>query len=140
MIMEILKEITDWDVDFRQPNHTYLINRKGLVLAYAKWHDEIHIFQNRQILNKRYRKFVRNNHEGLSKLIKKFEQEENSFTQNKNIKCPNTRSFKVKSKEKEYIVQYNTLTKYFSCSCVGFGYRRKCKHVESVSKKLEEQV
>ena len=40
--MEILKEITDWDVEFKQPNHTYLLNDKGYIIAYAKWYgDEV---------------------------------------------------------------------------------------------------
>jgi hypothetical protein len=45
--MEILKEITQWDVDYQQPNHTYLVNAKNKVVAYAKWHSAKDI----QILN-----------------------------------------------------------------------------------------
>ena len=39
--MEILKEITqDWAVDGRLPNHTYLLNDKGQIIAFAKWHSK----------------------------------------------------------------------------------------------------
>jgi len=138
--MEILKEITNWQVDYRQPNHTYLINNKNQIIAYAKWHsNDIMIFKTRSVLNKRYRKFEKVNHSGLSKLINQFKSEDNK-SENKSTtftKSINTRIFKVKSKDKEYNVEYNTLGHYFVCSCVGFGYRRKCRHVDAVAKKIQ---
>jgi hypothetical protein len=139
--MEILKEITNWQVDYRQPNHTYLVNNKGQIIAYAKWHsNDIMIFKTRDTLNKRYRKFEKSNHSGLSKLLSQFKNEDNQ-KETKSIfkpeKSENIRIFKVKSKGKDYIVEYNILGKYIICPCIGFSYRRKCKHSEAVAKKLQ---
>jgi hypothetical protein len=134
--MEILKEITQWDTDYRQPNHSYLVNKKGQIVAYAKWHtDDITVFNLRRTLDKRYRKFVKDNHKGLSKLVKQFASEDN-VEKEKVVKSDNIRLFKVKSNDREYDVQYNISGKFLTCSCIGFGYRRKCKHVDAVSKKL----
>jgi len=138
-IMEILKEITQWDTDYRQPNHTYLVNKKGQVVAYAKWHtNDVMVFNSRKVLDKRYRKFVKDGHKGLSKLIKQFQSEDNieKTEKEKIVKSDNVRLFKVKSNDREYDVQYNISGKFLTCSCVGFGYRRKCKHVDAVSKKI----
>ncbi len=132
-MMKILKEITEWDVEYRQPNHTYLLNAKNQIVAFAKWHgDEIDELKSRSVLDKRYRKFVEVNHPGLSKLISKYSTENTPEEKQEQFKPVYERTFKVKSGEKEYIVGYtkNQLT----CSCVGFGYRRKCKHVDVVKK------
>lgn len=131
--MEILKEITpDWAVDSRPPNHTYLLNNKGQIIAFARYHaNDIDILKSRIYLDKRYRKFVKDNHSGLSKLIPQFQHEDN-IKKEKDIIPAGARVFKVKSKEKEYqvILKNNQL----SCSCTGFGFRRKCKHVDAVAK------
>ena len=131
--MEILKEITqDWAVDGRLPNHTYLLNDKGQIIAFAKWHsNEIDILKSRVYLDKRYRKFTKDNHSGLSKLIPKFKTEDN-IEKEKDIIPAGARVFKVKSKEKEYQVILNK--KQLTCNCTGFGFRRKCKHVDAVAK------
>ena len=137
--MEILKEITqDWAVDGRLPNHTYLLNDKGQIIAFAKWHsNEIDILKSRVYLDKRYRKFTKDNHSGLSKLIPKFKTEDN-IEKEKDIIPAGARVFKVKSKEKEYkvILNNNQLT----CNCTGFGFRRKCKHVDAVAKIQQSSV
>jgi hypothetical protein len=139
MGMEIVKEITQWNVEHRQPNHTYLLNKKGQIVAFAKWHgNEIDILKSRATLDKRYRKFEKSNHAGLSQLIPQFISEDKV-----NIKKDiNIRTFKIKSKEKdhEYIVEYNTLTKKTICSCIGYSYRGKCKHSEYVAKKQQSSV
>jgi hypothetical protein len=45
------------------------------------------------------------------------------------------RKFKVKgSKNDEYIVTLSG--KHFSCSCIGFKYHNKCKHITKVKDKL----
>jgi hypothetical protein len=133
--MEILKEVTQWDVDLKQPNHTYLLNNKGQIVAYSKFHtEEIFVLNSRISLVKKYRKFIKTDHSELSKLIPKYIDDDKKQKQTKN---KDSRYFKVKSKEKEYIVEYNQKSKRLICSCVGFSYRGKCKHSESVAKKIQ---
>jgi hypothetical protein len=57
MALEVLKEVTEWNVDYRQPNHTYLM-RGERVLGYQKWHEgEPIYYTNKQRLVKSGRKF-----------------------------------------------------------------------------------
>lgn len=71
----------------------------------------------------------------LSQIPKEFLKEEPKEKQETKPSA-NVRVFKVKSKQKnkEYLVEYNTVGKYISCNCVGFGFRRKCKHSDYVLK------
>ena len=135
--MEILKEITQWQVDYRPPNHTYLVNNKNQIIAYAKYNsNKIEILKSRHKLDKRYRKFISDNHSGLSKLIPKYISEDIKKEDiQKDIIPKNSRVFKVKSKGKQYTVILNN--NQYNCNCIGFEYRRKCKHVEAVAKKQQ---
>ena len=57
--MEILKEVTVWDVEFRQPNHVYLLEGDK-VIAYQPWGEgEIKVYPEPRRINKRYRKFIK---------------------------------------------------------------------------------
>jgi hypothetical protein len=136
--MEILKEITQWDVGYRQPNHTYLINDSGKVVAFAKWHSsEIVVLKSRKPLDKRYRKFQKVDHKDLANLFSNFKNEQDEKEEKQEpVKKDNIRLFKVTSKDREYLVEYNVLGKFLTCPCIGYGYRRKCKHVDAVAKKL----
>ena len=51
----------------------------------------------------------------------------------KGYKVP-VRKFKVKGSHGEYIVTQNN--KHFSCTCVGYKYHAKCKHITAVAKKI----
>jgi uncharacterized Zn finger protein len=53
----------------------------------------------------------------------------------KQKKDSNTRVFNILSGEKEYCVT-NIIEKY-SCTCTGFNFRGKCKHIDAVVKKLQ---
>ena len=44
------------------------------------------------------------------------------------------RKFKVKGGHGEYIVTQNS--KHFSCTCIGYKYHAKCKHITAVMKKV----
>lgn len=118
-MFEILKETTDWSCDYVVPNHTYLIGKSGKILAYENcFTGEIHILKNGIKLDKRYRKFIKVKSPKLQALKKNYKSD------------PNEKVFIVKSKDKEYSVILND-GKY-SCNCLGFTYRGKCKHIESV--------
>jgi hypothetical protein len=57
MALTVLKEVTEWNVDYRQPNHTYLMQGER-VLGYQKWHEGAPIYYTtKQRLDKRRRKF-----------------------------------------------------------------------------------
>lgn len=59
MAYEVLKEVTVWDVDFRQPNHVYLMDGSKVV-AYQKWGEgEPIYYKTKQNLDKRRRSFVK---------------------------------------------------------------------------------
>lgn len=120
---EILKEITEWNSDI-QPNHTYLLDDSGRIIAYAPEHgNKIVTLKSGMKIDKRYRKFIKSNHSGLFKLINKEQPE------------PDVRKFKVKSKEKEYIVSIREDN--YSCTCTGFTFRGQCKHINAVAEKLQ---
>lgn len=136
--MEIIREITQWQVDFRQPNHTYLINAKNQIVAYAKWHSktDIQVFKSRHVLDKRYRKFEVVKHAALSKIAKQFASEDIKKKAESVKPSENIRVFNVKTNDKVYAVTFNKISKSVSCSCIGYGYRRKCRHSQAVSNKL----
>ena len=129
--MEIIKEITVWDCEYNVPNNTYLLNNKGKLIAYIKEGDSI-INQLKTPLefSKSRRKFIKIQHDGLSKLIKE-EKQDNV----KRIIPKNVQLFNVNSNDRDYTVEV-TDNRYFSCSCIGFGYRHRCKHVEAVKESL----
>jgi hypothetical protein len=57
--MEVIREVTEWKVDYRQPNHVYLMDGEK-VIAYQKWGEgEPIYFKTKQKLNKVRRKFVK---------------------------------------------------------------------------------
>lgn len=136
--MKILREVTKWDVEYRQPNHTYLVNSKNQIIAYAKWHSQkdIEVLNGKLNLDSRYRKFEEVSHSALAKIAKTVEDEKPEKV--KRVATANIRLFKVlsKTKNKTYVVEYNVVGKSLMCGCVGYGYRRKCSHVEAVAKKI----
>jgi len=57
MALEVIREVTEWAVDYRQPNHVYLMNGER-VLGYQKWGlGEPIYYTTKQKLDKRGRKF-----------------------------------------------------------------------------------
>jgi hypothetical protein len=59
MALEVIQEVTEWKVDYRQPNHVYLMRGEKAV-AYQKWgQGEPIYYTHKQKLDKRGRKFVK---------------------------------------------------------------------------------
>jgi hypothetical protein len=57
MAYEVIREITEWKVDYRQPNHVYLMRGERAV-GYQKWGQGEPIYYTvKQKLDKRGRKF-----------------------------------------------------------------------------------
>jgi len=124
-MLEILKETTVWS-DGSNANHTYLLDGTKIV-AYAKYSDNtVQVLKSQIKIDKRYRTFIKTKHSGLEKLIK------NTTPKN------NTRVFKVQSKEKEYFVELSDYN--YSCTCTGFNFRGKCKHIDAVAKKQQSPI
>lgn len=125
---EILQETTVWKSESPVPNHIYLLDNNSNIIAYIKQGDTaINQLKSKIKLDKRYRKFIKVNHEGLSKLMPKDNGHDYSIK-------PNVRIFKVISGNHDYKIEV-TGTK-LSCTCIGYGYRGKCKHIEAVKSKL----
>ena len=109
--MLALKEVTEWNVEFKQPNHTYLVDGDK-ILAYRQWHTGEPIYSKTPLrLNKRYRKFV-----------------EVDVAQFGAVTAPVRNIKKVQgSKGNVYTVDLDAKT----CSCEGYKWRGKCKHIEA---------
>ena len=121
-MLEILKETTVWS-DGSNANHTYLLDGSKII-AYAKYSDNsVQVLRTQIKIDKRYRTFVKTKHFGLQNLIKS--------TPTKS----NTRVFKVQSKTKEYFVELSDYN--YTCTCTGFNFRGKCKHIDAVAKKQQ---
>ena len=43
------------------------------------------------------------------------------------------------SKGKRYVVEWHPYHKNYSCNCLGYTYRRKCKHITEVSESFRNQ-
>ena len=112
--MRALKEISEWAGVSRQINHTYLIDDRDNIIAYKKWHKGKPIFSTGKFpLNKRYRKFV------------EVDAAQFKYT------APDTKAntkIVIGSKGDKYIVNLDEKT----CSCNGFKFRGKCKHINFV--------
>ena len=121
------KEVTEWNnPDFRVPSHTYLFDGKSNALAYAKEsNDELTVFKKPLPMDTRRRKFVKVKHKALD-----------SYGATVVIDVPNlenTPHWSVKSDSgKNYTVTLES-GKY-TCNCIGFAYRGKCKHSEQIRK------
>jgi len=119
---EIYREVTEWIADYKVCNHTYLFVNSDSIIAYVNEKDgTVHRLNSPLKISKSKRKFVKTQHPELSKLAKYYE----NSSVNKN-----TKRYKVKSKDKEYIVE-NTEGKY-KCTCQGYNFRGKCKHITAV--------
>lgn len=118
--MEALKEVTVWDVDFRQPNHIYLFDGEKAI-AYIKWGEGEPIYFNRPSkIDRRGRKFVKADLD----LFGPVKSESNLI--------------KVQGSTGTYYVDPNAGT----CTCPGYQFRGKCKHLTNTSKDsiLEAQL
>ena len=135
-MITILKETTQWQDVAVPPNHTYIMKGNDAI-AYLPWNKGEPVFFNSPLtINKRYRKFVEIKDAKLLSIVPKKYFVEKPKEKQEIKPTKNIRVFKVKSKEKnkEYLVEYNTVGKYVTCNCVGFGFRRKCKHSDYVLK------
>lgn len=125
------KEITEWDnSEFVVPNHIYLFDGKSNILAYARESDgEIKVFSKPMPMDTRRRKFEKIKHKALDALAKTLQSPEETLQSNYpnwQVKSDSGKTYKVELISGKYV-----------CNCVGYSYRGKCKHSESVALKQQ---
>jgi len=126
MSISAYREVTDWsDTEHYVANNTYLFDGKSNILAYAiEDTDEVTVFEKPMKMNTNRRKFEKVKHKALDKLAKTLQSEE------KTLQSTNPQ-WQVKSDSgKVYTVEL--IGGKYSCNCVGYGYRNKCKHSEQI--------
>ena len=121
--MEALKEVTVWNTDF-QCNHTYLLD-KDKVVAYIKFNQGEPIWGTPMRFDKRYRKFEKapmslfENTTGYKK-----------YMQGSVVAEVATNIKKVQGSKPNTWYEVDVVE--HTCTCPGFSFRGKCKHVEKV--------
>lgn len=113
--MEAVREVTVWTgVAYRQPNHDYLLEGNRIV-AYRPWGTgPIHYLKSGLKIDRRGRKFVK--------------LDPNIFDEH-DSKDPMVVEVQG-SKGNSYFVNIEERT----CTCPGFGFRGRCKHVQELVK------
>jgi hypothetical protein len=124
--MKAFQEITEWDCDFAVPNHVYFLNDSR---------DKMYGFVNSQtglveVVKKPYRFHTRG---------RKFKEVKNTwkFSVDEAEAKPAGRTWQVAgSKGSEYTVSLELGT--WSCTCSGFKFRNRCRHVEEISSTVSD--
>jgi hypothetical protein len=121
-MLKVLREVTaDWAVDTRLPNHTYLING-DVVVAYKPWHEDPiqHLKSGKIKLDKRYRKF----------------KELPFIAADWGMEDEQTAPSNIVTVEGSNGNTYEVDVDVGSCTCPGYTFRGKCKHVELAKSRL----
>ena len=114
--MILAREITVWDTDF-QPNHTYVMAESmDKIFGYFKWNNpnDFMMFKNPIRIDTRYRKF---------KVMKR-----NMYFKGQE---PPHRIWEIKG-SKDHVYTVEESENGMVCSCIGFKYHGKCKHIDGV--------
>ena len=127
--MKIVQETTVWkDVSYRQPNHVYLMDGDK-VYAYSKWGQGPAEYMRTPLrIDRRGRKFVevKNN---------PWNFDLNLVTAQEEPEKPQGQVWTVAgSKGNKYFV--NLSVGQWSCTCPGFGFRGKCRHVTETAETI----
>jgi len=109
--MILAAEITEWDNG--NFNHTYLLNNAmDRVIGYYKRNEKDFTKFNKPLrFSTSRRKF---------NIIQRFEEETNN------------KQWKIKG-SKDHVYYVEETNKGMICTCIGFKYHQKCKHIEEVS-------
>lgn len=122
--MEALKEVTVWEDSTTQCNHTYLLDGDKM-LAYIKSGDTVPFyFKNPITISKSRRKFEKlkvNPFKDWAKILKA------------HIDVEPTPAYIKKVAGSKPGVTYEVNTQDKTCSCSGFTFRGKCKHIEGLA-------
>jgi hypothetical protein len=131
MALKIVEEVTDWDVDYRQPNHVYLMSGDR-ALAYSRWgKGPPEYFSQPQRIDRRGRRFieVKRNKWKFDLTIR---------TESEVVEQPKGQIWRVAgSKGNEYVVSLDGGR--WSCTCPGHGFRGRCRHVDELAASVQPQ-
>jgi dipeptidyl aminopeptidase/acylaminoacyl peptidase len=113
--MEAVREVTEWTgVDYRQPNHDYLLDGDRVV-AYRPWGTgEIRVLSGKIKIDRRGRKFIKLKDDPFKDL--QFKDRDPDIRE---VQGSKGQIYKVNIAEK-------------SCTCQGFTFRGTCKHVAEI--------
>ncbi len=133
MTVKIVKEVTDWKVPYRQPNHVYLMSGDR-VLAMSRWGEgRPEYFANPNRIDRRGRKFVE-----VKKNLWKFDLSTRLDLAEEQAQ-PRGETWEVEgSKGNRYTVSWDSGR--WSCTCPGHGFRGRCRHVDEVSASVQQRV
>jgi len=112
-----MQEVTKWDVEYRQPNHVYLMDGDK-IYAYSRWGEsKPEYFDRPTTIDRRRRKFVEVANRWKFKMVKP-EQ-------------PQGRVWNITgSKGDVYTVNENQGS--WTCTCSGFKFRGQCRHITTL--------
>ena len=110
--MEAVREVTVWDVDYRQPNHDYLLDGDRIVATRDWGEGPVKLMSGHMKIDRRGRKFIK--------------LDPNPFEGYQHLKPAVTYREVRGSKGALYRVDVEAGT----CTCPGFQFRGTCKHVK----------
>jgi len=116
-MLKVMKEVTKWEVDYREPNHTYLMQGDKMI-AYKVYHDgELRLAHGHR-MDTRRRKFIEEPYVDSEWPLVPIEESK-----------PSAAVITVEgSKGNTYEVD----TEAETCTCPGFKFRGSCKHVKEL--------
>jgi len=123
MALKIYEEVTEWKgIEYRKPNHVYLMDGDK-VYGYSPWGTEPpRYMKNFLRIDKRGRKFVE-----TKQTRWKFDLSIQPKESTKELELQGQVWTVAGSKGNKYFV--NLSVGQWSCTCPGFGFRGKCRHV-----------
>lgn len=131
--MKFIQEVTEWSALFTVPNHIYYVNdSKTRLVGYIREGTRTLIKFKKPIdWDRRGRKFEPVTVRGL-----RAERDEVYFPKEdaKETVAPKNSITVEGSRGSKYIL--TRIAGSWTCSCPGFGFRRKCRHLELAPKEL----
>lgn len=123
--MKYFQEVTEWNAGFDVPNHVYyLTDDKRKMVGYIKAGTKKLITLSKPMnFDSRGRKFV---------VLNKKAEDDSVYFPKVEDAAPSAASIQVQgSNGKVYLV--TKVNKGWTCTCPGYMFRRKCRHVEEQS-------
>ena len=130
MTLKILQEVTQWQVPYRQPNHVYLMHGERVV-AMSRWGEHApEYFRNPGRLDRRGRKFI--------------EVKQNPWQFDLTVTTdrepePQGQTWSVTGSRGD-VYTVSEIQGRWNCTCAGFGFRNRCRHLDEIRSKLPDTV